>query len=131
MKETLTSGVTGQWRHRVVTENLVNFRRPEMPPVLCSPWLLELMESAAYQAIKPHLDPGEASVGVAFDFQHVAPTPCGDTVVATARVTSVEGKQIKLEFEARDSHELIARGKHVRMVIDVQRFRERLKTKTS
>ena len=131
MKETLTVGVTGQWRHRVVTENLVNFRRPEMPPVLCSPWLLELMESAAYQAVKPHLDAGEASVGVGFDFQHLAPTPCGDTIVATARVTAVEGKQITLDFEARDSQELIARGTHVRMVIDVQRFKERLKNKTS
>ncbi|MGQ9576458.1 MAG: thioesterase family protein [Thermoguttaceae bacterium] len=129
MKNTLVPGVTGQWRHRVVTENLVSFRKPDAPPVLASPWLLHVMETAAYLAIRPHLDPGEASVGTGFQFEHLAPTPAGDTVVATARVTAVEGNRITLELEARDSHELVARGTHVRAVIDKERFRRRLKKK--
>ncbi len=129
MKKTLVAGATGEARHRVVTENLVSFRKPDAPPVLATPWLLHVMETAAYYAILPHLDRGEASVGVAFDFEHLAPTPAGDTVVATAKVVAVEGNRISLEFEARDSHELVARGKHVRMVIDKERFRRRLKKK--
>ncbi len=129
MKKTLVAGVTGEARHRVVTENLVSFRKPDAPPVLATPWLLHVMETAAYYAILPHLDRGEASVGVAFDFEHLAPTPAGDTVVATAKVVAVEGNRISLEFEACDSHELVARGKHVRMVIDKERFRRRLKKK--
>ncbi len=129
MKKTLAAGVTGEARHRVVTENLVSFRKPDAPPVLATPWLLHVMETAAYYAILPHLDPGEASVGVAFDFEHLAPTPAGDTVVASAKVVAVEGNRISLEFEARDSHELVARGRHVRMVVDKERFRRRLKKK--
>ena len=39
-------------------------------------------------------------------------------------------QRIRLDFEARDSHELVARGKHVRAVIDLERFRKRLKKKT-
>ena len=129
MKKTLAPGISAEARHRVVTENLVSFRKPGAPNVLATPWLLYVMETAAYQAILPHLDPGEASVGTGFEFEHLAPTPPGDTVVATARVTAVEGRRILLEFEARDSHELIARGKHVRAVIDLERFRQRLKKK--
>jgi fluoroacetyl-CoA thioesterase len=129
MKKSLAAGVTGEARHRVVTENLVNFRKPDAPPVLATPWLLYVMETAAYQAIKPHLDPGEASVGTGFQFDHLAPTPAGDTVVATAKVVAVEGKRVTLELEARDSHEIIARGTHVRAVIDKKRFAERLKKK--
>jgi fluoroacetyl-CoA thioesterase len=129
MKKTLVPGITGEARHRVVTENLVSFRRPGMPPVFATPWLLDVMERAAYEAIRPHLDPGEASVGVGFEFEHLASTPAGDTVVATARVTAVEGKRVRLEFEARDSHELVARGKHLRAVVDLKRFRERLNRK--
>jgi predicted thioesterase len=34
-----------------------------------------------------------------------------------------------VEFEARDSHELVARGKHIRAVIQIDRFMERLKKK--
>ena len=131
MKQTLVPGATAEARHRVVTADLVSSHRAGMPPVLCTPSLLHVMESAAWQSIQPHLDPGEVSVGVGFEFQHLAPTPCGDTVVATARVTAVEGTQITLDFEARDGHELIARGKHVRAVIDVKRFQDRLKKKTA
>jgi fluoroacetyl-CoA thioesterase len=129
MKTTLIAGVTGEARHRVVTENLVNFRKPDAPAVLATPWLLYVMETAAYEAIRPHLDAGEASVGVGFEFQHLAATPAGDTIVATARITAIEGKRIHVEFEARDSHEVVARGKHVRAVIQVDRFMERLKKK--
>jgi fluoroacetyl-CoA thioesterase len=129
MKKTLVAGVAGEVRHRVVTENLVNFRKPGAPPVLATPWLLFVMETAAYEAIRPHLDPGEASVGTGFQFEHLAPTPAGDTVVATAKVVAVEGKRVTLELEARDSHEVVARGSHVRAVIDKKRFAERLKKK--
>ena len=129
MKNSLVPGVSGEARHRVVTENLVSHRKPGAPPVLSTPWLLSVMETAAYEAIRPHLDPGEASVGVGFDFQHLAATPAGDTIVATARITAVDGKRIHLDFEARDSHELVARGKHLRAVIRVDRFMERLKKK--
>jgi len=129
MKKTLVPGVVGEHRHRVVTENLVNFRKPDAPPVLSTPWLLHVMETAAYEGIKPHLDPGEASVGTGFQFEHLAPTPAGETVVATAKVTGVEGNRVTLELEARDSREVIARGTHVRAVIDKRRFAERLKKK--
>jgi len=129
MKKTLVAGVVGEARHRVVTENLVNFRKPDAPPVLATPWLLYVMETAAYQAIKPHLDEGEASVGVGFHFEHLAHTPAGDTVVAVAKVTAVEGNRVTLELEARDSREVVARGTHVRAIIDKRRFAERLKKK--
>jgi fluoroacetyl-CoA thioesterase len=130
MKKTLVPGVRAEFRQRVVTENLVSFRKPEAPPVLATPWLLYIMETAAYDALRPHLDHGEASVGTGFEFEHLAPTPVGETVVATARVVSVEGNRVALEFEARDSRETIARGKHLRMVIQLDRFLARLKKKT-
>jgi fluoroacetyl-CoA thioesterase len=126
MKKSLASGVTGEYRHRVVTENLVSFRKPGAPPVLATPWLLHVMETAAYYAILPHLEEGEASVGVGFQFEHLAPTPAGDTVVATATITGVEGRRILLDFEARDSKQVVSRGKHVRAVIDKERFAHRL-----
>jgi fluoroacetyl-CoA thioesterase len=129
MKKSLVAGILGEARHRVVTENLVNFRKPDAPAVLATPWLLYVMETAAYEAIKPHLDTGEASVGTGFQFEHLAPTPAGDVVVATAKVTAIEGKRVILELEARDSREVIARGTHVRAVIDKKRFAERLKKK--
>lgn len=129
MKESLRPGQTGEARHRVVTENLVSFHNPQGPPVLASPWMLSFMEHAAYNAIQPHLDDGEQSVGVGFEFQHLAPTPAGATVVATAEILEVDGNMVRLKIEARDEREVIGSGTHVRAVIDMQRFQKRLQRK--
>ncbi len=59
------------------------------------------------------------------------PCACGDTVVATARVTAVKGGQVTLEFDAHDSRETIAKGKHVRSVVCLQRFKQHFEKKRS
>src|SRR5262249_47498632 len=64
MKPSLVPGVTGEAQKRVVTENLVSHHNPRGPAVLATPYLLMIMEYAAYNAIAPHLDEGEDSVGV-------------------------------------------------------------------
>lgn len=129
MKSSLTPGATGEAQKRVVTENLVSHHNPHGPPVLATPYLLMIMEYAAYNAIAPHLDEGEDSVGVGFEFQHLAPTPAGATVRATATVTQIEGMMVTLDFEAHDGHEVVGRGKHVRAVLELARFKKRLDRK--
>ena len=127
MKETLVAGVTGENRHRVVSENLVSHYHAKGPPVFGTPFLLLVMEGAAFNALLPHLDDGEQSVGVGFNFEHLAPTLAGATVVARAEVQQVVGNKITLHFEAHDGRQLIGRGTHVRAVLDVERFKKRLR----
>jgi fluoroacetyl-CoA thioesterase len=115
MKPTLQPGVRAEARHRVVSQNLLSSILPDAPPVFATPWMLCVMETAAAQAIAPHLDASEAA---------------GMTVVATAEVTKVEGKMVTLSIEARDDQEVIGRGTHVRAVIDVERFNRRIKRKS-
>lgn len=129
MKTSLTAGVTGEHRHRVVSENLVSHHNPQGPAVLGTPYLLLLMETAAWKAMALHLDAGEDSVGVGFQFQHLAPTPVGMNVVAKAEITAVDGRMVTLRIEAHDEQEKVAEGQHVRAVIETDRFRKRLKKK--
>jgi predicted thioesterase len=127
MKDTLVVGVTGEKRHRVVSENLVSHYHPQGPPVFGTPFLLLVMEGAAFNAILPHLDEGEQSVGVGFNFEHLAPTLPGATVVARAEVREIDGNKITVQFEAHDGKQLIGRGTHVRAVLDMERFKKRLR----
>jgi predicted thioesterase len=130
MKNTLQPGVCGEARHRVVSQNLLSSLMPGAPAVFATPWMLCVMETAAAEAVAPHLDVGEASVGYGFEFQHLAPTPAGMMVVATAEVTKVEGNMVTLSIEARDDQEVIGRGTHVRAVIELERFNRRIKRKS-
>ena len=88
------------------------------------------MEQAAARAVQPHLDAGEASVGYGFEFHHLAPTPVGATVVATAEVTTVEKNLITFAIEAHDHADVVSRGTHVRAVIDMERFLKRINRKS-
>jgi fluoroacetyl-CoA thioesterase len=129
MKSTLLPGLKSQVEHRVVTQELLSSIYPDAPPVFATPWLLSLMEQAAAEAIVAHLDPGEASVGYGFEFHHLAPTPVGATVIATAEVKSIEKNMVTFAIEARDHADVVSRGTHVRAVIDMERFLKRLKRK--
>ena len=77
------------------------------------------------------LEPDERSVGIKIELRHLAATPPGAQVICTARVISVDGKQIGFQIEARDQHELIARGLHQRAVIRVDSFAKRVARKTN
>ena len=131
MKDTLVPGLQASYRHRVVTENLVSHFHPNGPPVLGSPFMLLLMETAAFQAIAPHLDDDEQSVGIGFDFEHLAATPAGQWVEARATVRQVMKRRVVFDIEAHDEHEPIGRGTHVRAVIRMSRFLQRLRAKQS
>jgi fluoroacetyl-CoA thioesterase len=129
MKSTLVPGVRAEAKHQVVTANLVSHFYADGPPVFGSPFMLMIMEHAAFNALLPYLDPGEQSVGVGFEFEHLAATPAGVTVTAEAEVLEVDGPKVTFRVEARDPVEVIGRGKHVRYVVEMERFLKRLKRK--
>jgi fluoroacetyl-CoA thioesterase len=60
---------------------------------------------------------------------HVAATPVGLQVTATAAVLRVEGRTITFRVEARDEVEAIGGGIHQRVVVSVARFDERVQRK--
>jgi fluoroacetyl-CoA thioesterase len=130
MKTSLQPGLKAEVQHRVVSQELLSSVYPGGPPVFATPFLLGLMEHAAGHAVLAHLDEGEASVGYGFEFHHLAPTPVGATVVATAEVTAVEKNMITFAIEARDHADVVARGTHIRAVIDMERFLKRIKRKS-
>ncbi len=127
MKPTLVEGLSAEITQRVVSQHLVSYQDSRLVPVLASPWMLSFMEHAAYNAIQPHLDDGEQSVGVGFQFEHLAATPAGSNVTASARITAIDGRRVTLDIEARDDQQLIGKGQHVRAVINVERFKRKLR----
>jgi fluoroacetyl-CoA thioesterase len=97
--------------------------------VLATPVMINLMEAAALDAVEAMLPPGHQSLGIKLDVTHVAATPVGMRVVATARLVGVEGRRLRFEVEARDEKETIGGGFHERVVVNVARFDERVQKK--
>jgi predicted thioesterase len=129
MKETLRPGVRGEKRITVEPSQAISFMGPNVPGVLASPYMLFLMEHAARECVLPHLELGFDTVGVGFEFEHCAAAPIGAAVVAQAELVQIDGRKLHFQIEARDEVEVIGRGKHVRAIVNIVKFAERLRKK--
>lgn len=99
--------------------------------VLGTPVMINLMEAAALAAAEKMLPDGHQSLGIHLDVSHVAATPVGMRVRATAEVTAVEGNRIRFRVEAHDEADLIGEGSHERVVVNVERFDKRVRKKAA
>lgn len=97
--------------------------------VLATPVMINLMEAAALAAVEDLLPEGRQSLGTRVDVSHVAATPVGMAVRATAVVTRVDGNHITFRVAAHDEQDLIGEGSHERIVVDVARFDIRVSQK--
>jgi predicted thioesterase len=97
--------------------------------VLATPVMINLFEAAALAAIEHLLPPGHQSLGTHLDVTHVAATPVGMRVVAEAEVTAIEGRVVTFHVSARDARDLIGEGTHQRMVVNLERFDQRVQEK--
>lgn len=108
------------------------FKDATLPPVLSTPVMIMAMENAALEAMKPYFEDGESAVGTRVDVTHLAATPVGRRITATAEVTAARGRHVEFVISAReDGGEEIGRGTHGRAVIDLRQFSERLASKVS
>jgi len=98
-------------------------------PVLATPVMINLFEAAALAAIEHLLPPGRQSLGTVLDVRHIAATPVGMRVEASAVVEKVEGRTVHFLVEAHDERELIGDGRHQRVVVNVEKFDERVQAK--
>ena len=125
-------GAKGTYTLRVMPAHLANqFKDATLPQVFATPWMVTMMENAALNAIRDYLDPGESAVGTAVNIKHLAATPVGHQVTATAEVTKVDGKHVEFDVSARDQMEEIGAGTHERMVVDIARLNRKLTSKAA
>jgi predicted thioesterase len=97
--------------------------------VLATPVMINLIEAAALDAIERLLPPGHQSLGTVLQVRHIAATPVGMRVTATAEVVAVDGRTVRFRVEARDERELIGDGTHERVVVNVAKFDQRVQRK--
>jgi len=91
-------------------------------PVLATPRLIALAEEATCKAVAGELLPGETTVGMQVQVEHLSPTAVGHRVVAEAVVEAVTGRRITFTVSVSDERGLIAAGRVRRVVVDIDRF---------
>jgi predicted thioesterase len=91
--------------------------------------MINLFEAAALDAIEHLLPPGYQSLGTRLDVRHIAATPVGMKVSVSVKVLKIEGRIVLFSLQAHDEKELIGDGQHERVVVNVEKFDQRVARK--
>ena len=97
--------------------------------VLATPVMISLIEEAALDAVEGHLPVGSQSLGTHLDVSHIAATPIGMKVRATAVLERIDGRRLEFAVRAEDEQEPVGKGRHTRVVVAADRFQARIDAK--
>jgi len=93
--------------------------------VLGTPRVLAWLEEATCAALE--IDATQSSVGTRVEIEHLAASPVGATVTATATQVYADGRLVRFQVVAQDaSGTLLATGEVRRVVVDRERFLARI-----
>ncbi len=92
MPKPVPLGARGEAEERVTFELTLTKHHPQLPPVLSTPEMIRIMETACFYALMPYHEEGEINVGTAIHVEHRAACGIGALVKATAELESVDGR---------------------------------------
>jgi len=128
MSESLTAGLTATRRVDIDRDRTISFMGDDCR-VYSTPNLLQDIEVACRDLLLEHIEPGKDSVGTRVELDHVGATLIGMWVEISVTLTEVNGSAVSFDFTARDAVEVVARGKHNRFIVGIERTAQRLKAK--
>jgi predicted thioesterase len=88
--------------------------------------MISLMENAAWRLVQSELAAGETTVGTVVNVRHLAATPLGSRVVATAELIEIDSRRLVFRVSAEDDAGHIGEGVHERAIVHLERFLDRV-----
>jgi fluoroacetyl-CoA thioesterase len=122
-------GLIGRSEMVVKEEDLVSRLGGVSVDVLSTPRLIQLLETAAIDAIQQFISPEQLSLGTLVKIKHLSPTPLGKKVTAHALLKEVDENRLHFLVEAYDEMEKIAEGEHERVLVSRERFLQKIERK--
>ena len=122
-------GIKGKAEGLVTKENTAAVMKSGSLEVFATPALVALMEEAACNALENDLEEGTTTVGIKMNVKHIAATPVGMKVNATATVIEVDDRKITFQIEAQDEKDVIGKAAHSRFIVKKDRFMEKANAK--
>ena len=120
----------GEARTKVTGDNTALKFGSGSVDVFGTPAMIALMEEASINTVDIKLPEGFATVGIELSIKHIAATPKGMNVTASAELLEIDGKRLVFKVEAFDEVEKIGEGTHQRYIIELDKFKSRAQSKS-
>ncbi len=123
MKDSLAVGISNV-KQVTTTPQMGVSHLGEGPGVLSTPSMIGLIEQTSLEAVSPHLDDNEQTVGTMVHIWHRSGVNIGEEVKIESKM--IEQDRRKLLFEVRVTHgdQVVGDGTHERFVIDLNKFKQ-------
>ena len=128
MSDSLKTGLSATRHVDIDRDRTISFMGDECR-VYATPKLLYDIEFVCRDLLLEHIEQGKDSVGTRVELDHVGATLMGMWVDISVTLTEVNGNAVSFDFSARDAVEEIARGKHNRFIVGIEKTAQRLKAK--
>jgi predicted thioesterase len=128
MSEPLQAGLTLTRRIDIDRERTISFMGDECR-VYSTPRMLYDIEMACRDLLLEHIESGKDSVGTRVELDHVGATLMGMWVEVSVTLAAVNGNAVAFDFTVRDAVEEVARGKHNRFIVGIEKTAQRLQAK--
>ncbi len=125
----MVPGLIGKSEMVVREEDLVSKLGSVAVDVLSTPRLIQLLETAAIEAIQDYLPSDQLSLGTPVKIKHLSPTPLGMKVTAHALLKEVDKNRLFFLVDAFDERDKVAEGEHERILVSKERFVQRVEKK--
>lgn len=95
--------------------------------VYATPAMVALMENAAMLCIAHDLEEGLTTVGIEMQTTHLKASALGAQIRAEAELIEIDGRRLEFKVSAYEGETLIGEGKHVRFIVNKEKFLSKLK----
>jgi fluoroacetyl-CoA thioesterase len=126
----LKQGMTGEAVTTVNNENTAAAIGAGGVEVFGTPMLIALMENASWKAVADALDEGYVTVGTHVNIRHLAATPLGQQVRASAELIEIDTRRLVFSVVAYDERQKVGEGRHERTIVNLERFLARVKAQS-
>ncbi len=125
MSDQLKPGLKATRRVDIDTGRIISFMGDDCR-VYSTPNLLCDIENACRDLLLEHIESGKDSVGTRVELDHTGATLLGMWAEIEVTIADVNGPAVSFEFVARDAVEQVAKGRHNRFVVGIERTAQRL-----
>ncbi len=127
----LQPGLKGVFEETVPREWTIAHYDPSLPPVLSTPAMIGMMETAAALAVRPRLPEGAITVGTRIEVDHLKAAPEGARVRARARLAKIQGRFLVFDVEAVANRHVLGKGRVYRAIVETGKFLAKAKRRTT
>ncbi len=129
MPKPIPIGTRGEAETTVEPRHTLTAWKDHLPPVYSTPYMIGLMEAAAYYALEPFLEGDEVSMGTAINVAHRAPATVGMKIKTEAVLENFDGRFYTFKVSAHNGHEVIGYGTISRAIVSKSKFEEKQRAK--